>query len=65
MREHELIREAWDRLRAAEQKLDAARTRSALSAAAKKLQRAKAELKALEAEPEEPPKPRREQSLKA
>jgi hypothetical protein len=48
-RQDELIREAGDRLREAEQELDAARTRSELSAAAKKLQRARAELKRLKA----------------
>jgi hypothetical protein len=52
-------RQYWQKqLREAEAELDAARTRSALDAAAKKLQRAKAELKRLEAEPAERPKRR-------
>jgi hypothetical protein len=45
----------WTRkLREAEAELDAARTRTALDAAAKKLQRARAALKALQAQAEKP-----------
>jgi hypothetical protein len=45
-------REYWTKaLREAEQELEAATTRTAVNAAAKKLQRTKAELKQLEAEP--------------
>ena len=51
--------EYWrERLREAERELDAATRRSALSAAAQKLQRAKTELKRLEAEAAEHPKRR-------
>jgi hypothetical protein len=50
----------WTRkLREAEAELDAAKTRTALDAAAKKLQRARAALKALEPEQAEEPKRRR------
>jgi hypothetical protein len=50
----------WTRkLREAEAELDEAKTRTALDAAAAKLQRAKAELKRLEAEQAEKPKRRR------
>jgi hypothetical protein len=49
----------WTRkLREAEAELDAATTRTALDAAAKKLQRARAASKALEAEQAEQPKRR-------
>jgi hypothetical protein len=52
-------REYWTReLREVEAELAAAKRRTELNAAAKKLQRAKAELKALEAEPAERPKRR-------
>jgi hypothetical protein len=45
-------RSYWQRkLQEAEQELDAATTRRAINAAAKKLQRAKRELKRLEAKP--------------
>jgi hypothetical protein len=45
-------RDYWTKmLKTAESELDAARTRTALSAAAKKLMRAKAELKRLEGMP--------------
>jgi hypothetical protein len=58
-------REYWtedywaEKLREAEAELDAATTLTAVKAAAKKLQRAKAELKELEGKPPEPPKRRR------
>jgi hypothetical protein len=53
-------RDYWTReLREAEAELDAATRRSDVNAAAKRLQRAKAELKALEAEAAERPKRRR------
>jgi hypothetical protein len=52
-------REYWTKaLREAERELEAAITRTAVNAAAKKLQRAKAELKALGAEPTKRPKRR-------
>jgi hypothetical protein len=52
-------RDYWTKvLRETEQELDAATRRSDVDAAAKKLQRAKAELKALEAELAERPKRR-------
>ena len=50
-------REYWTKeLREAERELDAAIGRTALNAAARKLQRARAELKRLEAEPAKRPK---------
>jgi hypothetical protein len=52
-------REYWrTALREAEAELDAARTRTEVDAAAKKLQRAKAELRALEDMPADRPKQR-------
>jgi hypothetical protein len=49
----------WQKeLREAEAELDAAKSLTAVKAAAKKLQRAKAELKALEDEPAKPAKRR-------
>jgi hypothetical protein len=48
----------WTRkLREAEQELDAARTRTAVNAAASKLQRAKSALKRMEAEEAQPKRP--------
>jgi hypothetical protein len=50
-------RDYWTKaLREAERELEAATTRTAVNTAAKKLQRAKAELKALEAEKADRPK---------
>ena len=52
-------REYWTKqLQEAERELDAAIGRTALNAAARKLQRARAELKRLEAEPANRPKQR-------
>jgi hypothetical protein len=52
-------REYWQKaLREAERELEAATRRSDVDAAAKKLQRAKSELKALEAKPAKRPKRR-------
>jgi hypothetical protein len=52
-------REYWQKaLREAERELEAATWRSDVDAAAKKLQRAKSELKALEAKPAKRPKRR-------
>jgi hypothetical protein len=48
-----------EKLRQAEQELDAARTRTAVNEAAKKLQYAKAQLRALEEMPAGPAKPSR------
>jgi hypothetical protein len=57
--------EYWTKqLREAEAELEAAKTLSAVNAAAKKLQRAKAELKALEGEPATP-KPRATRASRA